>query len=436
MPLEKSGGRVVSWIDVALYAVGLAAVLAIYLPFSPMTIDLVNLSRAAQIAIYRNRLVLWLIADAAFLVLLLRSLAGAGWLGAGPGAAVAGVVGAASPGWHWVVLVTIAMLAMMFWSGYVPYVMRPPEGPRILSAEEADALVGEDDIVLGVAHQDEARAYSRDLIARPHYYNDTVGGQPFTVSYCILCNSGMAFKSELDGRPMALKCVTAFNNNIIYREPATRNFIQQLDGAVFAGPDAGKQLAPFPVLQMTWGEWKRLHPETSFYHAPHRTVRDRLVGAMLKWMIPVPKLAARKTPWHRIRGRLDDRLPAMSFVLGIEIGGERVAYPLSGLSENPVINDTVGGAPIVVLYDRARDAAAVFAREIDGKATTFEFGPDGGFVDAATGSRWDLTGAAHEGAFANRRLAPVAHYNKLFWFSWALFKPDTRIGPQAAAGAP
>ena len=110
----------------------------------------------------------------------------------------------------------------------MPYVMSPTSRQRILTVTESDEMLRPDDIVLGLVYGNEVRAYPRDAIARPHYFTDTLGNTPLMISYCILCNSGVAFKSELDGRQLELKCVTAYNNNIIYYESATGNFIQQL----------------------------------------------------------------------------------------------------------------------------------------------------------------------------------------------------------------
>ena len=45
---------------------------------------------------------------------------------------------------------------------------------------------------------------------------------------------------------MHFSAVTAYNNNIIYYDRERRNYIQQLDGAVIAGPDSGRKLTPFP----------------------------------------------------------------------------------------------------------------------------------------------------------------------------------------------
>lgn len=411
---------VIPYLDAIFYAVGLLTVLLIYMPFSPMTIDLLMLPRHWQIWIHRHRHKLWSVVVLCFGLVALR-----GALGLGPDLAE-------GTDWLLTVAITSAVLAFMFWSGYVPFVMTPPRNQQLLDIEQADKLFKPDDVVLGLVKDGEARAYPRDAIARPHFFTDTVAGTKFFVSYCILCNSGMAFKAELDGRPIDLECVTAYNNNIIYLDPARGNYLQQLDGMVFEGPDAGKALEQHPMVQASWGDWKKLHPETKLYYAPAVTLRDKMVAAMLGMMIPISRLSRRKTPWHRIRGKLDKRLPAMSYVLGVEVDGECVGYPVEALKESPVIGDTVGGKPVVVLYDGARDVGAVFSRQLDGRTLSFEAesAADGIVArDKETGSAWDVTGAARDGELAGRALDPVPHYNKLFWFSWALFKPDTRLNP-------
>jgi len=133
-------------------------------------------------------------------------------------------------------------------------------------------------------------------------------------------------------------------------------------------------------------------------------------------------------------------LPAVARVLTIDLNGEAVAYPYDVLQEVNVINDTVGGTDVVVLWaagaasalDRGtvaggRDvgAANAYAREIDGQTLVFTF--DGSrIVDAETGSEWNVLGAAIGGPLAGKALEPVVAINH-FWFSLAAFKPETRI---------
>lgn len=425
--------------DIGFYVIGVVVIMLIYLPFSPMTIDLVNFSRDTQIAIYRRRRLLWAIGGFCLGAVLLRGLMG--FLGAHGALDSAGglyrISATPDTAWFWLALVTIGILSVLFWSGYVPYVMTPPSRRRILTVAESDGILRPEDIVLGLVYGNEVRAYPRDAIARPHYFTDTVGDAPLMISYCILCNSGIAFDSKLDGRVLDLKCVTAYNNNIIYYEPATGNFIQQLDGKVIHGPDAGRSLIAHPVALSTWSAWKQLHPETKLYYAPPITLRDKIVGWMLQILIPISKLSKRSKPWHRVRGRLDKRLPAMSFVIGVEINGDACAYPVEALRRNPVVCDTVGEEPIVVVYDVEHDVGGVYSRKIE-SGRTLTFTPaskqETAVVarDQETGTLWTVAGRGREGALAGLSLRAVPHFNKVFWFGWALFKPGTRVKATAS----
>ncbi len=54
-------------------------------------------------------------------------------------------------------------------------------------------------------------------------------------------------------------------------------------------------------------------------------------------------------------------------VVGVEIGGQRRAYPLRFLVWHEVVNDTLGGVPIAVTYSPLSDSTAVFRRDVRGE---------------------------------------------------------------------
>jgi hypothetical protein len=415
-----------SWIvNLALYLAGTGAALWAYMAFSPMTRDLVAfLSRDAQIDIFRHRHKYWLASGVCLGLLLVRII----------GALAEADSGAHTGNWIWlgITLVTLAGLGLLYWAMYVPVVMAPPRRHHLVSIHEADGFLQPDSVVLGIEMAGEVRAYPRDLIARPHWFNDELGGKPLMISYCILCNSGQAFVPLLaDGQRLELRNMTAFDNNTIYSCTKTGNFIQQLDARVIRGPNEGEVLESYPVIMARWEEWKRLHPDTRVYYAPPITLRDRTVQKMLMTMIPLSRLAARDKPWHVVRRAIDERLPAMSFVFGVEIDGDACAYPAKALESNPVVNDTVGGEPVVVLFDRQHDIGEVFLRRVAGQTLSFAQADDdaGSLVarDRETGTTWNVAGHALAGPLAGTTLSPAPHWNQLFWFSWSTFKPGTRV---------
>ncbi len=70
-------------------------------------------------------------------------------------------------------------------------------------------------------------------------------------------------------------------------------------------------------------------------------------------------------------------------------------------------------------------ANAVFLREIDGQELTFVLDGDR-IIDEQTGSEWNVLGQATSGELEGRQLPAVVKVDH-FWFSWAAFRPDTRI---------
>jgi hypothetical protein len=130
----------------------------------------------------------------------------------------------------------------------------------------------------------------------------------------------------------------------------------------------------------------------------------------------------------------------MARVTTVELNGEAVAYPDQVLQEVVVANDTVGGIDVVVFWQpglasaldssilaEGQDvgASGIFERTLDER--TLSFVADGDTItDEQTGSVWNVLGEAVAGQLVGQRLKPVVKVDH-FWFSWAAFRPDTRI---------
>ncbi len=106
---------------------------------------------------------------------------------------------------------------------------------------------------------------------------------------------------------------------------------------------------------------------------------------------------------------LADREP----VIGIEINGEAVGYPLSVLMRHEIANDMVGGKAILVTYCPLCNSAIVFDAMIDGKR--HDFGTTGRLrnsdlvmYDRETESWWQqFTGKALIGDYLGRELTQL-----------------------------
>mgnify|MGYP001820455158 CR=1 FL=1 len=81
----------------------------------------------------------------------------------------------------------------------------PPDGipsidvPKFHRASTVDYL-GDDDPVIALEIDGDARAYPLEILIWHELVNDTVGGVPVSVAYCPLCNSVTVYEREIDGR--------------------------------------------------------------------------------------------------------------------------------------------------------------------------------------------------------------------------------------------
>ncbi len=98
-------------------------------------------------------------------------------------------------------------------------------------------------------------------------------------------------------------------------------------------------------------------------------------------------------------------------VIALERNGDARAYPLQILTWHEIVNDTVGGDPVVVTFCPLCNSAIVFERVVDGEVTTFGTSgllrfSDLVMWDRATESLWQqFTGEGIVGTHAGRQLA-------------------------------
>ena len=113
-------------------------------------------------------------------------------------------------------------------------------------------------------------------------------------------------------------------------------------------------------------------------------------------------------------------------MIGIERGAESKAYDWNELKARRVINDRVGGTPIVLALSEDGQGFTAFERPADVAAFAI-VGP----VLVANGRSYDFAGREVTGA--GPALTPVAASQE-FWHSWLSFHPATRKSEPSDAG--
>lgn len=313
----------------------------------------------------------------------------------------------------------------------------PIDAPAFVPMAEAAGWLGEDEPVVALQHGDEAKAYPLQILIWHEIVNDAIGGVPVSVTFCPLCNSALVFDRRVDGRVLDFGTTGKLRfSDLVMWDRQTESWWQQITGRAIVGELTGTELEILPA------------PLVSF-----RTFRDNF---------PQGRVLSRDTGFNRnyganpyrrydspdnerpflFSGEPDPRVPAMERVVNVQVGDEAKAYPYSELQRaGGVINDVLGGEPIVVFFeaetrsalDDARIASSrqvgngvAYKRNTLERTLVFFKGEDGAFYDQQTRTRWTMFGEAAAGLLKDNSLEPVDSGNH-FAFAWFAFRPDSEV---------
>ena len=220
-------------------------------------------------------------------------------------------------------------------------------------------------------------------------------------------------------------------NALVMYDRQTGSYWSQILGRAVRGPLAGSTLEPVPYVQMTWGEWRALYPESVALQTADWDGRDPYASYFER---PDAGVIGESNP--------DRRLPGKAMVTAAVVDGAAVAYPWDVLERERVVNHSVGGVPIVAVHASEAASTVLFQRRHDGQTLTFRPEPDAPpaarglarrIVDDQTGSTWSAwTGVAVEGPLAGAALVQIPS-TSVFWFAWSDFHPDTALYGDADA---
>lgn len=310
------------------------------------------------------------------------------------------------------------------------------DSPNFTSTQSADNWLKPQEPVIALEVDNVARAYPIQILMWHEIVNDVVSEKPLIVSFCPLCNTAIVFEREFDGQVLDFGTTGRLRySNLIMYDRQTETWWQQATGEAIAGEYTGSQLRFYPAVLISWTEFKSAYPEGE--------VLSRDTGYPNKAYGQNPYAGyddVNRSPFLYDGPETSDALPPMARVVTVEVNGHAVAYPYAVLEELHVINDQVGGRKIAVFWSagtssaldssvvaEGRDVgtAVVYDRQVDGEILDFQF-EDDKIIDIQTGSVWNVLGQAVRGPQVETQLKSVVSINH-FWFSWAAFKPETRV---------
>jgi hypothetical protein len=271
-------------------------------------------------------------------------------------------------------------------------------------APAARNAVAMDRLVVGVEIDGEARAYPLQFIGYHHQVRDTIAGQQVLVSYCTVCRTGRVFRPVVESVPETFRLVGMDHFNAMFEDRTTRSWWRQANGVAVIGPLKGTAMPELPSVQVTLGQWLALYPQSLVMQADSAFVSEYAKDYAFE----------RGTKRGGLTGTDSTSWQDKSWVVGIALGGAARAYDWNELRRERVINDTVGGVPIVLAL--ASDSASFFAfrRPADARLLAVR-----GDSLRGGGGAWALNGRGR-----SSRLEAI-NASQEFWHSWRTFQPAT-----------
>ena len=303
------------------------------------------------------------------------------------------------------------------WGGVHQDGIPPLRNPTMINVAQADYLE-DDNVVFGVSINGDHRAYPKRILAWHEMFVDEVGGESIAGVYCTLCGTVIAYNTNHKGvnHKLGTSGFLYRSNKLMY-DKATQSLWNTIEGKPVIGPlvDKGIELSSHSVVTTTWGEWKKLHPETTVLSLNTGHRRDYGEGAAYYDYFSTDRLMF-KVP------KVDTRLKNKDEVLIVRAGdykNDPLAIAAKYLEKTPIHHDKIGDTEFVVLTDKSGGNRVFKTNGQKFVALKKQVARD------ANGKNWKVTEEqliADDGQVLNR-----LPYHRIFWFAWYNTYEDTRL---------
>ncbi len=315
----------------------------------------------------------------------------------------------------------------------------PPDGipsidtPTFSSVDAVDWL-DDDEAVLFLDVDGVFRVYPTQIMVWHEIVNDDVDGRPVAVTYCPLCNSGLAFDRRAlvaSGEEIILDFGTSgslYQSAMIMYDRQTESLWTHFDGRAVVGDLIGTELVRLPLGVASWSEVRDAQPNAQVLERPasgREYGRNPYVGYDQSGY-PIEAFFS---------GEVDERAEPMSRVIGFEVGEQTTAVTLDRVASDGVVELEIDGEPIVVWHvpglvsslEASTIAGGSDIGAVAAFATSESFSRTAdGVVDEATSSTWNVLGTAVSGPREGEQL-PIAAKIDTFWFAWSTYHPATTL---------
>lgn len=274
--------------------------------------------------------------------------------------------------------------------------------------------------VIVFEHNGVARAHPVSHLLRPHLAGDASGldGENVVMTFCAMANLGLGYIPEIQGQHCALEVLAQHGNNLLMRDNTTNEPIQQIYGRPEGAGADGAGMRPWPTFRMSFSGFQKAYPNgTVFLNRPPANPLLRLFDLAMEtaFVAGIARQHNEAKPIMDNMSRQDDRLPAKTYVWGIDIDDDAVCFTRDFLVEHDnLVNTSIGGRDIVLAWHPAYESLGAWYKNSSTPITNIDF-------------------------FGNSDQGQLARVERLkagmFWHVWFEFYPHTDINRISGSAA-
>ncbi len=260
----------------------------------------------------------------------------------------------------------------------------------------------------------EVKAYPHDIMDYHEIVNDGPADEPFSMSYCPLTGSAVAWKGTVaDADTTFGVSGLLYNSNLLLYDRETGSVWSQLLELAVFGSRQGEQPENMHVFETTFTTLKSMYPDA--------LVLTRDTGHFFAYNIyPYGNYLEESGLLFQV-SRQDSRMQPKQRVIGIHEGSSSKVYQLGAFGAlTQTINDQFNGQSIVVVGNSKHSFAAIYSRVLpDGTILNFSPINDAlpNVMSDDEGNVWNILGEAVSGPRAGEQLATTRSFVAM-WFAW------------------
>ena len=308
----------------------------------------------------------------------------------------------------WLLFFPIAIVAaIVYMTNFVMAADAMFKQPKQLLLASAESnKVDPNRLILGVSINGEAKAYPIQFLGYHHHIQDTVGGKPVMVTYCTVCRTGRVFEPIVNGKKEKFRLVGMDHFNAMLEDATTKSWWRQVTGEAITGKLKGQQLPEVYSTQTSLADWLQLNPNSLIMQADENFIRS--YDSTFKFESGASK--------SKLTGTDSLSWKDKSWVIGVKAGKGSKAYDWNELKKEKLIQDKIGGTPVLIVLSKNEKSFFAFQRPTDN--SIFNLSGDTLLFE---NHKYRIDGKGIDTSFSLKPL-PVSQE---FWHSWRTFNPGT-----------